>query len=760
MMETGMRRTFITFILLLFPFVSVFAQKVTNRDALSQLSETFQQQLEAHRTTQYYRLLTSSNPAARALNRDPNIALMYIDDYGMPVYYRAHNLNAARTIGTDRVWPGGDTGHDLTGRNTVAGQLGIWDVGLVLDSHPEFSGRVTQRDTPADTSFHSTAVAGTMIAAGISPEAQGMSYEAVLSAYDWNHDHTEMANAAANGMIVSNHSYGRLAGWDYAKGRWYWYGLMKLNMAEDYKHGFYSPIDRALDLISYHAPYYLIVISAGNDRTDLGPKDGEGHYHWSDGDWVWSSDWHKPDGAGGGYDTLPGRGPAKNILTVGAVEDIPDGYTEPGDVVQSSFSSWGPTDDGRVKPDIVANGVDLITLSSYAPELYDTLSGTSLAAPSVAGSANLLANQYRAIHGDYPRSATLKALILFGADEAGEHDGPDYRNGWGVMNTATSANAIVDAAGIVESALANKATEMFAFTVDSSEDVRVTTAWTDRAGPVLEPAVDSRRRILANDLDVRIEHIATQTLHEPWTLSVTDPAAPAERRDNAVDNVEQIDINDAPPGRYRVIVTHKRSLRGEQAYSLVASRAIDRYVVSSYHARWVGSAVEIIWTMGTDGDYSYDVARSTAPSGPFVKLPMAASENGNTVSYRDESAEQEKKYTYRVSILEMDVVLARFDAIVVTPPYPLYLSQNYPNPFALETRFDYSLDRQASVSLRVYDVAGQLVRTLVDGERSTGRYTNLWDGRDAAGERVAAGVYFCRLRTDGQTLVRKIVCVR
>src|SRR5690606_10391855 len=63
------------------------------------------------------------------------------------------------------------------------------------------------------------------------------------------------------------------------------------------------------------------------------------------------------DGDDGGYDTLPPTAVAKNILTVGACYDIPGGYSSPDDVVIAPFSAFGPTDDGRIKPEIVAAGI-------------------------------------------------------------------------------------------------------------------------------------------------------------------------------------------------------------------------------------------------------------------------------------------------------------------------------------------------------------------------------------------------------------------
>jgi hypothetical protein len=92
------------------------------------------------------------------------------------------------------------------------------------------------------------------------------------------------------------------------------------------------------------------------------------------------------DGNGGtGYDTLSTQQTAKNSLVVGSVLDVlNDPYTS-GDIVTSVFSSYGPTDDGRVKPDVVGNGQGLFSTFSGSNTAYGNMSGTSMAAPNVTG---------------------------------------------------------------------------------------------------------------------------------------------------------------------------------------------------------------------------------------------------------------------------------------------------------------------------------------------------------------------------------------
>ncbi|MDH4222276.1 MAG: hypothetical protein OEV55_01925 [candidate division Zixibacteria bacterium] len=204
------------FLLVLGLWGSIGAKQITQKAKLEELSRQWRAELEAKRTPLYYELLKSDALPQRKLNEDPNIQLMYIDERERPVFFQVHNLYAAMTISTDDVWPGGSGGFSLSGSETVVGQLGLWDAGSVFEPHPELAGRVVQIDSPAAYHFHSTHVAGTMIATGLDEKAKGMSFEGRLAAYDWNYELSEMATAASSGMNISNHSYGIMTGWNFS----------------------------------------------------------------------------------------------------------------------------------------------------------------------------------------------------------------------------------------------------------------------------------------------------------------------------------------------------------------------------------------------------------------------------------------------------------------------------------------------------------------------------------------------------------------
>ncbi|MDH5627832.1 MAG: T9SS type A sorting domain-containing protein, partial [Candidatus Krumholzibacteria bacterium] len=230
-----------------------------------------------------------------------------------------------------------------------------------------------------------------------------------------------------------------------------------------------------------------------------------------------------------------------------------------------------PTDDGRIKPDLVADGIDVVS-TFPGNSAYDTLSGTSMATPAVSGSLNLIARLFEAQHGKQPLSSTLKALAIAGTDEAGPYDGPDYVHGWGIMNTLRSAE-IANASefadkGVGETTLSNYDVHSYYFTVPTPGDVRVTIAWTDPPGTPPSPSLDPATPMLVNDLDLRVQRVGS-TQYLPWKLNRLLPAFAATKADNTVDNVEQVDIANAPAGTYVVRVSHKGTLAAPQLYSLV-----------------------------------------------------------------------------------------------------------------------------------------------------------------------------------------------
>ena len=93
-------------------------------------------------------------------------------------------------------------------------------------------------------------------------------------------------------------------------------------------------------------------------------------------------------------------------------------------------------------------------------------------------------------------------------------------------------------------------------------------------------------------------------------------------------------------------------------------------------------------------------------------------------------------------------------------PLAFALGQNFPNPFVRGTSISFSLPAATDVKLRIYDVQGRLVRTLVQGSQPAGRHVVAWDGADESGQSVASGMYFYRLAADDRQAQRKLLLLR
>ncbi|HCE01319.1 MAG TPA: hypothetical protein DER07_09785 [Armatimonadetes bacterium] len=499
------------------------AQTVTNVPALLELSGRIQRLERTQRLAIGLLAPSLARPVPRTLP-DGRLTQRFWRFPGWDGVFVTCNLNAARTMNVDKIWPGGSAGLALSGSGI---ELGIWDGGSVRTTHREFGGRVANVDGVANQ-WHATHVGGTMVAAGVDPSAKGMAYEANLLSFDWNSDAAEMAARAAAGLRVSNHSY-----------------AVYYDNGADWNYGFYDPEAQTWDQMAFDAPYYVIVKAAGNDQSR---------------------------NTKGGYDTIPTSGTAKNVLTIGAVSSISGGYSGPSSVVMNNFSSWGPTDDGRIKPDLVAPGVNLYSTYNSSDSSYAYASGTSMASPAAAGVVGLLVRHQRNLNqGQDLWSATIKALLIATANEAGPADGPDYKFGWGLIDAKKATDVLLANSQtpgvVVEDTLQNGQTKSYTYQ-SSGAPVRVALAWTDRPGPVSNYGTNDPTDLrLVNDLDLRV--FVNGVEWSPWVLNPASPSSAATRGDNFRDNVERVDIPSPGTATVEVRVTHKGSLvGGSQAFGL------------------------------------------------------------------------------------------------------------------------------------------------------------------------------------------------
>lgn len=455
-----------------------------------------------------------------------------------PIYYTTFNVDAAESTRTDHLHSGGSLGLNLMGQNMTAH---VWDGGLARTSHQEYDGaggtnRFSIGDSSTTLNFHAAHVTGTIIASGVQSAAKGMAPYAEAVGYDWNSDTSEAIGATADGMLVSNHSYGYAARDQF--------GNVQL---PDYFFGGYIDVSREWDEIMFNAPNYLMVVAAGNDGNDNTAS---------------------PNPTGGsGFDKLSAFATSKNNLVVANANDASvDANGNLVSVSINSSSSEGPTDDFRIKPDITGNGTNVYSTYESSNTAYASITGTSMASPNVAGSLLILQQHYNNVNGSFMRAATLKGLALHTADDAGA-SGPDAVFGWGLLNAKNAAETISNNGSfstIEELTLSQGGSYTITVDSDGSTPLLASISWTDRPGTAITSV--SSAPVLVNDLDVRVSKNGVEYL--PYELTGATTSA---SRDNDVDPYERVDVNGAS-GTYTITVTHKGTLTGgSQNFSLIVS---------------------------------------------------------------------------------------------------------------------------------------------------------------------------------------------
>ncbi len=195
-------------------------------------------------------------------------------------------------------------------------------------------------------------------------------------------------------------------------------------------------------------------------------------------------------------------------MTVAAVNQVSN-YTSPASEQMSAFSNYGPTDDGRIKPDISAKGVAVNSCTAITDASYTSLQGTSMSAPAITGLIALLQKHYNNLNPTtFMKSASVRGLLCHSAREAGYEVGPDYEFGWGLADGLSAAQVISSkgTTGVFdERNLANGETFTTSFTINSAQDINVTICWTDPAGSAnVSSNNDDRSPRLRNNLDLKV----------------------------------------------------------------------------------------------------------------------------------------------------------------------------------------------------------------------------------------------------------------
>jgi serine protease AprX len=485
----------------------------TNEVALKQLSEKYTAKYEAE-LAEATRLAEINNWPLEVRTKEGGYKLLTrVDENGKPLYTETFNVGSALTTRVNELQEGGSSGLNLTGlfSDGVPMQVGIWDGEYPLFSHVEFALRIETIDGGVSPhALHPTHVFGTMVAAGLNSAARGMAYKATGKAANFANDFAEMASNAAS-IIVSNHSYG----------------------IPQAPKGAYQDYAQQVDQVTFFAPYYQPIIAAGND------------------------------GNGSSYNRMGDRGISKNAITVAAIYELDHVTTT--EAVIADFSSFGPTNDNRIKPDISSKGVAVFSTIDTSNNAYGDDQGTSMACPGVTGALALIQQYYAELHTPastepvqidqktFMLSSTLRALTAHCALEAGVV-GPDPIFGWGVLDARKMADVITnegETSLLLENTLLPGVPYTFDVVALGTEPLVATLAWTDPAPTLPGSGTDTTPQV--NNLDIRITKNTTTFF--PWKLAFSPSAAPI-KGDNNVDNIEKVEVAN-PSGSYTITISHK-----------------------------------------------------------------------------------------------------------------------------------------------------------------------------------------------------------
>ncbi|MFZ1685237.1 MAG: S8 family serine peptidase, partial [Candidatus Zixiibacteriota bacterium] len=291
--------------------------------------------------------------------------------------------------------------------------VALWDGGRAKSSHPDFSGRVVDIDGSA-VAAHATHVAGTIVGDGTNSGGiyRGMAPGAQLMTQQWWNSASEAASEYQQATAfyqarTANNSWG------------YGVGDPATNSACNATLGNYFSEDATLDNIvrgDIGSPI-SIVYSAGNQRG-------------SSTQYCGSIGWT--------FNTVDPLASSKNVISVGAINS--------NNSTMASFSSWGPTDDGRIKPDVVGPGCqsndDHGVTSCATNNGYTVMCGTSMSGPVITGVVALMYQQQNISFPSTPiLPSTIRGVLINTAIDLGPV-GPDYQYGWGKVDAVTAVKKI------------------------------------------------------------------------------------------------------------------------------------------------------------------------------------------------------------------------------------------------------------------------------------------------------------------------------
>lgn len=467
----------------------------------------------------------------------------------------------------------------LPGQRQLTGEgvtIGIGDSGN-LTEHIDVATRLLSYDVES-TYWHGVHVSGTAAGGGLMNEkfkgyAPGASIVKRINSEIW-----KQASALSRdyGMMVTNNSYGG-------------------SVCPDY--GSYNFDSYILDRQAGDLPNLQHVFAAGNSGLEA-----------------------SCEGVAAGFGNIIGGSiSAKNVISTGR--------TGANGLISSS-SSKGPTQDGRIKPDIVAPGTSIF--STLPGNTYQSASGTSMAAPAVAGGLALLYQRYRQLNGGgNPKNMLMKALLCNGATDKGL-SGPDFTYGFGLMNLVRSVS-MMEKGQYFHGNLAHLGRDGYEITVPPNTAlVKIMLYWNDPA-----PAAVTGKQSLVNDLDLKVLRTGKPEMLPSFPRAGT-PLTAAEPGVDSVNNAEQIVLEGPEAGSYVINVLGRKVPNGPQEYFIVydvIETSTDLTYPAGGERLTKGDVIDINWDSYGNAASTFSVSYSLNDGGSWTSLNNAVPAGTNQLSW-------------------------------------------------------------------------------------------------------------------------------
>ncbi len=420
-----------------------------------------------------------------------------------------------------------DQGDKLDGTGVT---VAVREVGKP-EAHIDFISRTTYVDSNGDTNnagnyTHATSVTGQIASSGLNqPAAKGVAPAVKVLVYALQGDSfltNDVIDAGGKGARISNNSYGPVVtAWgDYQSQSADWDAAIRANN--------------------------LLAFFAGNEESDAAVNKH--------------------------IDFFVGMKNGLCIEATSSAAKAGNPFVSPPVAPAGGsafFAKYGPMNDGRVKPDLVAFG-DNVNLDIGTSGLTQN-TGTSFSTPAATGVAVLVSQRYKAVYGTEPSAALLKAILCESATDLGL-PGPDNVYGFGILNADAAVRLVnvhqISPSAIVffENTLSNSGTQSFLVNVPpNTPSLKATLCWMDVAG------VPAAAKALVNDLDVLVID-PNGVQYFPYSLSAANPSnAATNTGPNTVDPIEQTVVTNPIAGAWTIKVTGTSIPSGTQSFALCTS---------------------------------------------------------------------------------------------------------------------------------------------------------------------------------------------